>query len=175
MSRVFVESLVTEFRRYKAHGEAVIAQVDDAGLHVQLNPRQASIAVNIQHLHGNMVSRFSDFLTSDGEKPTRDRDGEFVDRNLSRPQLMALWEEGWGRVFAALAALTDADLERSVTIRTERQPAALAIIRQVAHYAWHVGQMALIGKHVVGENWKYLTIPPGGSAEYNRRMGVRER
>lgn len=173
MSTVLVEALRAEFRRYQTYGESVLAQVDEVGLHAQLNARQASIAVIIQHLHGNMLSRFTDFLTSDGEKPTRDRDGEFVDRNLTRPQLMALWQEGWRCVFDALAALTDADLARTVTVRTERQSAAEAITRQVAHYAWHVGQMALIGKHLVGERWKYLTIPPGGSAEYNRRMGVR--
>ena len=161
-----LDAFETEFRKTKSACEKAMGQVHDAGLHAQLNPRQNSIAVIIQHMHGNMLSRWTDFLTTDGEKPTRDREAEFVDRQLPRADLMALWERGWACVFAALAPLTDADLSRTVTIRTEPHTVALAVARQLAHYSWHAGQIALIGKHLVGERWKYLTIPPGGSAEW---------
>ena len=171
-ARTTIAASETELYKAKHFGEAAIAQVCDAGLHEQINPRQNSIAVLVQHLHGSMLSRFTDFLETDGEKPTRDRDREFADRNLTRDQLMSLWDEGWHCVFDALAPLTDDDLSRIVTIRTEPLTVALAIARQVAHYAWHVGQIALIGKQLVGANWKYLTIPPGGSAAFNARLAV---
>src|SRR5579864_8473848 len=112
-------------------------------------------------MHGNMLSRWTDFLISDGEKPSRDRDGEFVDRGLSREQIMTLWEGAWHCVFDALAPLTDADLGRTVMIRKEPHTVALAIVRQIAHYSWHAGQIALVGKHLAGDRWKYLTVPPG--------------
>ncbi|MGH7176399.1 MAG: DUF1572 family protein [Tepidisphaeraceae bacterium] len=171
-NRTTIEAFESEFDRSKRYAESTMSQLTDADLHAQLNPRQNSVAVIIQHLHGNMLSRFTDFLTSDGEKPTRDRDREFVDRNLSRAQLMALWDQGWECVFDAMANLTDADLPRTVTIRAEPHTVALAITRQVAHYAWHAAQIALIGKHLVGERWKYLTIPPGGSSEFNKHKGL---
>ena len=109
-----------------------------------------------------MLSRWTDFLTTDGEKPTRNRNAEFLDRQLPRDQLMTLWQQGWGCVFDALRPLTDADLARMVAIRNEPHTVALAIARQLAHYSWHAGQIALIGKHLVGHRWKYLTVPPGG-------------
>ena len=170
--RQLLEAFESEFRKTRRQAEAAIAQVDDAGLHARLNPQQNSIAVIVQHMAGNMLSRFSDFLTTDGEKPNRDRESEFVDRDLPRPKLMSLWERGWTCLFDALAPLTDADLERTVTIRREPHTVFLALVRQTAHYAWHAGQIALIAKHQKGEGWQYLTIPPGGTAEFNRKMGV---
>jgi Protein of unknown function (DUF1572) len=171
-SRTTIVAFETEFRKTKSSCESAMAQLTDAELHARINPRQNSIAVIVQHLHGNMRSRWTDFLATDGEKPDRDRESEFADRDLPRPQLMALWEEGWRCVFDALAPLTDDDLGRTVKIRSEPHTVALAITRQVAHYGWHAGQIALIGKHFAGERWKYLTIPPGGSQPFNRRMGV---
>ena len=147
-------------------------QVSDEQLHIAINPQQNSIAVIMQHMAGNMLSRFTDFITSDGEKPTRDRDGEFVERNLGRGELMAMWARGWGCIFGAIAPLNDEDLSRIVMIRGEPHTVSAALARQVAHYAWHAGQIALIAKHLKGEGWRYLTIPPRGSAEFNRRMGV---
>jgi hypothetical protein len=172
-TRTTIAAFEREFYRTKHYGETAIAQVNDLDLHEQINPLQNSIAVIVQHLHGNMMSRFADFLETDGEKPTRDRDGEFVDRGLARDQLTQLWNQGWGHVFDALAPLTDDDLWRIVTIRTEPHTVAMAMARQLAHYSWHVGQIALIGKHLVADRWKYLTIPPGGSAAFNARMGVK--
>jgi Protein of unknown function (DUF1572) len=166
--RTTIAAFETEFYRAKQYMEVAI--VSDIGLHEQINPRQNSIAVIMQHLHGNMLSRFTRLLETDGEKPSRNREAEFVDRGLSRDRLMALWEEGWSCVFDATARLTDRDLSRIVTIRNEPHTVALGIARQVAHYSWHAGQMALIGKHLVGERWNYLTIPPGESEAFNARM-----
>ena len=170
--RTLLAALESEFRKTKALAEGAMGQVDDAGLYARLNPRQNSIAVVVQHMAGNMLSRFTDFLTTDGEKPWRDREGEFVDRRLSRPELTDLWDRGWACLFDAIAPLTDADLERTVLIRREPHTVFPALVRQTAHYAWHAGQIALIAKHLVGERWRYLTIPPGGSAEFNRKAGI---
>jgi hypothetical protein len=167
-----IKAFESEFRKTKAACERAMKQVDDAGLHVQINRRQNSIAVIVQHMHGNMLSRWTDFLVSDGEKPDRDREGEFVERGLPRDELLRLWEEGWRCVFDALAPLTDDELAGTVLIRREPHTVAMAIVRQVAHYSWHAGQIALIAKHLVGEKWQYLTIPPGGSAAFNRTMGL---
>lgn len=170
--RHLFEAFGSGFRKTKLQTERAIAQVDDAGLHLRLNARQNSVAVIVQHMAGNMFSRFTDFLIAHGEKPSRDREGEFVDRQLSRPELMDLWERGWTCLFDALAPLSDADLARTVMIRREPHTIFLALVRQTAHYAWHAGQIALIAKHFKGEGWQYLTIPPGGSAEFNRTMGL---
>ena len=171
-NRITISAFERELQRYKRYGEQAMAQVErDEDRHRQINPLQNAIATIVQHLHGNMVSRFTDFLSSDGEKPTRDRDGEFIDRQLSRVQLMELWEQGWRCVFDALASLSDDDLARTITIRGEPHTVAMALARQTAHYAWHVAQIALIAKHVIGgEGWSYLTIPPGGSAAFNEKM-----
>jgi hypothetical protein len=170
--RAVLEAFEAEFMRSRRYVEAAVDQVSDEQLHLAINPHQNSIAVVMQHMAGNMLSRFTDFLTSDGEKPTRDRDGEFVERNLDRGELMALWARGWECTFSAIAPLNDQDLSRIVMIRGEPHAVCAALARQVAHYAWHAGQIALIAKHLKGEGWRYLTIPPGGSGEFNRRMGV---
>jgi hypothetical protein len=149
-----------------------MAQLSDAQLHQQINPLQNSIAAIVQHLAGNMESRWTDFLAADGEKPGRDREAEFVDRQLSRAELTDLWERGWRCVFDALAELSDADLSRIVTIRNEPHTVFQAIVRQVEHYGWHAGQIALIGKHLLGDRWNYLTIPPGGTAAFNKKLGI---
>ena len=172
-SRTTLEAFESEFTRSKQYIEAALAQLDDAQLHARINPHQNSVAVILQHLSGNMLSRFTDFLTTDGEKPTRDRDAEFLDRHLQRPDLLALWSRGWSCLATALAPLTDADLPRTVLIRREPHTVAAALARQAAHYAWHAGQVALIAKHLKGNAWQYLTIPPHASAVFNRRMGMR--
>jgi hypothetical protein len=168
-----VESCAHEFEAMKRIAERAIAQLDDAQLRVRINPRQNSIALIIQHMAGNMRSRWTDWLTTDGEKPDRNRESEFVDRNLARAQLMAEWEQGWKILFTALSQITDADLGRIVVrIRNEPHTAFAAINRQTAHYALHVGHILLIAKHLLGEKWQYLTIPPGGSAAFNAGKGV---
>jgi hypothetical protein len=171
--RTVIEAFEKEMGRIKRTCESALAQVDDAALHLRLSPRQISLAAIVQHLAGNMESRFTDFLTTDGEKPTRDREGELADKGLPREELMALWERGWSCLFAASAPLTDADLGRVVTIRNEPHTVSLALTRQLGHQGWHAGQIALLAKHLVGDRWNYLTIPPGGTAAFNAARGAR--
>jgi uncharacterized protein DUF1572 len=172
-SRAGIEAFEKEFRKAKSLADGAIAQVTDEALHARINPRQNSMAVIMQHVAGNLVSRFTDFLTSDGEKPTRDRESEFAERNLPRAESMALWERGWSCLFESLAPLSDADMARTVTIRNEPHSVMLALIRSVAHCSWHAAQLALIAKHLKGDSWEYLTVPLGGSAAFNARMGVK--
>jgi len=168
-NRPMLQAFEEEFRKTRATAEGALAQLDDTELHARINPRQNSAAVIVQHMAGNMISRFTDFLTADGEKPGRDRESEFADNDLPRHELMATWDRGWACLFDALAPLKDDDLMRTVSIRGEPHTVTRAIIRQIAHYGWHAGQIALIAKHLKGEQWHYLMIPPGGSAEFNRR------
>jgi hypothetical protein len=170
--RIVLEAFETELRLSRGYVESAVEQITDDQLHARINPLQNSIAVIMQHMAGNMVSRFTDFLTTDGEKPDRDREGEFIDRRLGRGELIAFWDRGWSCTFAALAPLNDADLEQIVVIRREPHTVSAAVARQLAHYAWHAAQIALIAKHLKGDAWKYLTIAPGNSGEFNRRMGM---
>lgn len=171
--RAILDECVAEFRKTKHNAERCLAQLTDEQLHVRINPQQNSIAVIIQHLHGNMISRWSDFLTSDGEKPTRDREGEFVEHGHTRDKLLAMWEAGWSAMFDAIAPLTDADLSRIVHIRREPHTVFRAINRQTAHYNLHLGQIQVIAKHLRGNGWEYVSIAPGGSAAFNAKMGMR--
>jgi len=162
------------FRQYKKHTERAMAQVSDEQLFAELDEGANSIAIIVKHMVGNMRSRWVDFLTTDGEKPDRNRDTEFVDPPATREALMQLWEEGWGLVFGALGPLTDADLGRTVTIRGEAHSVMQAINRQVAHYAMHVGQIIMLAKHFAGDRWQSLSIPRNQSAEFNRKVGAGE-
>jgi hypothetical protein len=150
--------------------EDAMAQVTDAQLFAALDPESNSIAIIVKHMAGNMRSRWTDFLASDGEKPDRDRDSEFVDAPTTRNELMKLWEAGWNCVFTALEPLSDEDLGRRITIRGEAHSVMQAIHRQVAHYAGHVGQIVLLAKHFQQGQWRSLSIPRGKSAEVNKRM-----
>jgi uncharacterized damage-inducible protein DinB len=172
MSNLVIDVLAEQFRRTKRIAERAFAQLADEDFFFRLSPRQNSIHVIVKHMSGNMRSRWTDFLNSDGEKPGRDRESEFVEDVVPREQVMRAWEAGWAAVFAALDTLSDEDLGRTVHIRREPMSAAEAIVRQVDHYGYHVGQILLIAKHVRGENWNYLTVPPGGSAAFNRAKGV---
>ena len=166
---------VAEFRKTKAYAEKAFAQLRDDDFFFRLNDRQTSIHAYVKHLSGNMLSRWTDFLTTDGEKPDRDREGEFVEEVVPREQVLATWERGWQAVFAALESLKPGDLEKTIVIRNEPHSVIQAIVRQVAHYAWHVGQIVLLAKHVKtsrGEPWDYMTIPPGGSGAFNRSKGL---
>ena len=129
-----------------------------------------SIAIIVKHMAGNMRSRWTDFLTSDGEKPDRNRDSEFVDPPATRKALLEVWEAGWVRVFEALEPLTEADLERTVRIRGEAHSVMQAVNRQVAHYAHHVGQIVMLAKHFARDRWQSLSVPRNRSAEFNRRV-----
>ena len=160
------------FRYYKQLAERAIAQVTDEQLTAVLDPEMNSIALIAKHMAGNMRSRWTDFLTSDGEKPDRRRDTEFEHPPASRAALLELWEEGWRHVFRALEPLSDEDLGRTVTIRGEAHSVMQAINRQVAHYACHCGQIVLLAKHFQHGNWKSLSIPRGKSEEYNRGLAA---
>jgi uncharacterized protein DUF1572 len=148
--------------------EAAVAQVRDEQLFAVLDDEMNSIGVIIKHITGNMRSRWTDFLTSDGEKPHRNRDSEFVDPPPTREALMKTWEEGWACVFSALEPLSERDLARTVTIRGEPHSVMQAINRQLAHYASHIGQIVLLAKHFQRDKWKSLSIPKNKSSEYTR-------
>jgi hypothetical protein len=155
---------------YKKLGEQAMAQVSDEGLAVKLDAESNSIAIIVKHLTGNMRSRWTDFLTSDGEKPDRNRDNEFRAAPQTRAEMMAAWESSWKIVFEALAPLTDADLVRTILIRNERHSVMQAINRQVAHYAYHIGQIVFVAKHLVSDRWASLTIPRDKSSDYNHHV-----
>jgi Protein of unknown function (DUF1572) len=146
--------------------EKAMDQVTDAELKQALDPESNSIAVIVKHMAGNMRSRWTDFLTTDGEKPDRDRDSEFEAPPSTRAALLETWESGWKCVFDALAAVTDAELGRTVYIRAEPHSVMQAINRQIAHYACHVGQIVFLAKHFRSSEWKSLSIPRGMSAEF---------
>lgn len=147
-----------------------MAQIQDEQLQVALDPESNSIAVIVKHMAGNMRSRWMDFLTSDGEKPDRNRDSEFESPPATRAELMRLWEWGWEFVFRALEPLTDTDLARIVRIRTEPYSVHEAIQRQIAHYAYHVGQIVFLAKHFQSTQWKSLSIPRGKSKDFDLKV-----
>src|SRR5438128_6143412 len=145
-------------------------QVPDDALFSELDAESNSIAIVVKHMAGNMRSRWTDFLMTDGEKPDRNRDSEFVDPPDTRKALLQLWEGGWSSIFRALEPLSDADLERTVTIRGEAHSVMQAINRQLAHYAHHIGQIVMLAKHLAGEKWTSLSIPRNRSAEFNQKV-----
>ena len=166
----YVEDSLTLFRYYKNLAERAMAQVKDEQLETVLDSEMNSIAVVVKHMAGNMRSRWTDFLTSDGEKPNRNRDDEFVEPPSTREELIRLWEEGWRHVFSALEPLSDNDMSRTVTIRGEAHSVMQAINRQMAHYAYHCGQIVMLAKHFKDDKWESLTVPRRKSAEFNRRV-----
>jgi len=170
-----LEDSLSLFRYYKKLGEDAMAQVADAELTVTLDSEMNSIALIVKHMAGNMRSRWTDFLTSDGEKPDRRRDTEFVQPPATRAELMKLWEEGWDCVWRALGPLGENDLARTVTIRGENHSVMQAINRQLAHYPYHVGQIVMLAKHFRSEQWKSLTVPKNKSAEFNQRVATGEK
>ncbi|MBS1855176.1 MAG: DUF1572 family protein [Acidobacteria bacterium] len=155
----FLEDSRALFRQYKKLAEDAIAQVSDAELAAVLDGEMNSIALVVKHMAGNMRSRWTDFLTTDGEKPDRDRASEFVEPPPGREALLAVWEDGWRRVWAAIEPLREEDLARTVTIRGEEHSVMQAINRQIAHYAYHTGQIVMLAKHFRSEAWRSLTIP----------------
>ena len=164
-----IKDSIDLFHYYKKLGERAMAQCPDEGLFTTLDAESNSIAIIVKHLAGNMRSRWMDFLTTDGEKPDRNRDMEFEDAPKTRAALMELWERGWKYVFDALEPLTDADLGRTVTIRTEPHSVMQAINRQVAHYAHHIGQVLFLAKHLTAKatgKWDSLSVPRGQSKQF---------
>lgn len=170
----YIEDSLALFRYYKSLAERAMAQVSDEQLVAVLDNEMNSIAVVVKHMAGNMRSRWTDFLTSDGEKPNRQRDSEFVEPPSTRDGLLAMWEEGWNCVFQALEPLSEEDLARSVAIRGEAHSVMQAINRQIAHYAYHCGQIVLLAKHFNHSGWQSLSVPRGQSHQFNQRVEAKE-
>lgn len=170
----YLEDSLSLFRYYKGLVDRALAQLSDEQLLLTPDPESNSIAIIVKHLAGNMQSRWPDFLTSDGEKPGRDRDAEFENPPATRESLLALWEEGWRCVFTALEPLSDADLARTVTVRGEPHSVMQCINRQLAHYSFHCGQIVFLAKHLRGTQWQCLTIPRGKSGDFNRLVTAGE-
>ncbi|HTX75508.1 MAG TPA: DUF1572 family protein [Terracidiphilus sp.] len=166
----YLEDTLSLLRYYKGLGERAIAQVTEEQLTVALDEEMNSIAIIVKHLSGNMLSRFTGFPAADGEKPSRDRDREFADAPSSREAILRMWEHGWSCVFAALEPLSDADLAGVTMVRGERHSVMQAINRQLAHYAYHCGQIVFLAKHLRHKDWKSLSIPRGASARFNQRV-----
>ncbi len=164
--RDLIASIEAEYRRYKTLGEGAIDQLADSQLALVAGTGNSIVTI-VWHLAGNLKSRFTDFLTADGEKPWRDRDSEFLAREVSRKELQTKWEDGWRVLFAALTDLSDVDLGRTVTIRGEPHTVAQALHRSLAHASYHVGQIVYEAKALRGADWRYLSIPPGQSARFN--------
>jgi hypothetical protein len=164
----YLQDSLSLFRYYKKLGERAMEQCPDAGLFETLDPESNSIAIIVKHMVGNMRSRWRNFLTTDGEKPDRNRDTEFEDAPKSRAELMAMWGAGWKYVFDALEPLTDEDLARTITIRTEPHSVMQAINRQIAHYSHHIGQIVFAAKHFTTKTgkWESLSVPRGHSAQF---------
>ena len=169
-STSYTEDSLSLFHFYKKLGEGAMEQVTDDQLFARLDEEMNSIAIIVKHMAGNMRSRWTNFLTSDGEKPDRNRDTEFIDPPDTRPALMQVWNEGWQMVFKAVEPLSDSDLERKVTIRGESHSVMQAINRQIAHYAYHCGQIVFLAKHFKASDWKSLSVPRNKSADFNRRV-----
>jgi hypothetical protein len=170
----YLKDAISVFRTYKGLGDRAIAQAPESSLAVVLDPESNSIATIVKHISGNMRSRWTDFLTSDGEKPDRKRDTEFETPPQARAEVLAVWESGWKSTFDALAALHEDDLARTIYIRSEAHSVMQAINRSLAHTVYHVGQIVFLAKHLAGEKWNTLTIPRGRSADFNARVAKGE-
>ncbi len=162
----YLEDALRQLRKYKELADRAIAQVSDEQLFAALDGETNSIAVVMKHMAGNMRSRWTDFLTTDGEKPDRHRDTEFERHGETAADLHRSWEAGWKVTIASVSELGWQDLERQVTVRGEPHSVLAAINRQLTHYAYHVGQIVLLARHFAGPDWRYLSIPPGKSADY---------
>ena len=171
----YLDDALVQMRKLKAQADRAVAQVSDGHVFAVLDPESNSIATIMKHMAGNMRSRWTDFLTSDGEKPDRDRDAEFeLAATDTREHVLGLWEQGWAVVFAAISSLTPADLDKRVRVRGEAHSVIEAINRQTTHYAAHVGQIVLLAKHFQSTEWTTLSVPRGQSGEFNRKVSAGE-
>jgi uncharacterized damage-inducible protein DinB len=170
----YLEDSLSLFRYYKNLAERAMGQVTDDELLAAPDSESNSIAVIVKHMTGNMQSRWPDFLTTDGEKPGRDRDAEFENPLQTREALLAAWEAGWQCLFSALEPLSDDDMSRRVTIRGEPHSVMQTVNRQLAHYAYHCGQIVFLAKHFRSSEWKSLSVPRGKSGEFNRKVAAGE-
>lgn len=165
-----IASLARVFANNKSWADDAIAQLSDEKLRQSLDSNSNSVAVIMKHVAGNLLSRWTDFLSTDGEKPWRNRDDEFIDNFNSREDILAYWEQGWNCLFGTLNCLTPGDVSKTVTIRGEPHSVSLAMHRSLAHCGYHVGQIILISRVLAGDEWKTITVPRGKSAEYNQQV-----
>jgi uncharacterized damage-inducible protein DinB len=165
-----IAAIVKGFASCKDMAEKAFAQLSDAQLHQPLDENTNSVAVMMKHISGNLLSRFTDFLTTDGEKPNRDRDSEFIDDVSDRASLVANWNRGWACLFDALSQLSDRDLPRTITIRGETHTVIDALLRQLSHHSYHVGQIVQLARFLAKDKWTVLTIPRGGSRKFTETM-----
>ena len=170
IEEMFLQSVLKEFQDYKNLADKTFAQLEEKDFHFQPNSECNSIAVIIQHMHGNMLSRWTNFLTEDGEKEWRKRDDEFEIHSLTKEKLVELWEEGWKLVLDTVGSLKEYDLTKTIYIRSKPLNVIQAINRQLTHYASHVGQVILLGKIIKGNDWQTLSIPRGQSGTFNEKM-----
>ena len=174
MENNFLESAIKQFEYYKLLGEKTFEQLDDEKLIWQYNSESNSIAIIVKHVHGNMLSRWTNFLTSDGEKDWRNRDDEFENNINTKEEMLSKWNAGWQCLFDALHSLQETDLQKIIYIRNQGQTVTEAINRQLCHYSYHVGQIVFIGKMICNENWISLSIPKGNSKIYNQQKFSQE-
>jgi hypothetical protein len=172
-SRLVIDAVIARFRAYKDMAEKAFNQISDEQLHRPLDENTNSVAVIVKHMSGNLRSRFTDFLTTDGEKPDRDRDSEFVDDVRDRNAMIAMWESGWKILFDAISPLTDADMDKKVTIRGEQHSVIDAMLRQLSHHSYHTGQIVQLCRFLAQDKWTVLTIPRGGSKRFNAAMDAK--
>jgi len=170
MENEFLTCIIKRFTNYKTLGEKTFSQVSDEQLFFQPNEESNSVAMIVQHMHGNMMSRWTDFLTTDGEKEWRERDKEFEQLINDRDTMIKRWNEGWDCLLSALGGLSEKDLLKTVFIRQEPLSAMDAILRQLAHYSYHVGQIVYLGKICADKNWNSLSIPRNKSREFNDQL-----
>ena len=166
----YLESALERLRTYKSLGERTFDQISDNDIHWQFNEASNSIAITIKHIVGNMLSRFTNFLTEDGEKSWRHRDTEFEDPYKNKAEMLAGWEKGWKCVFDALEPLSESQMQQTVLIRNEEHTIIEAVNRQLMHYAYHIGQIVYIARMIKGNDWQSLSIPKGLSKEFNAKM-----
>lgn len=170
IEQIFLDSIIKRFKDYKLLGEKTFEQLNDEEMNFQPNEQSNSIAIIIQHLYGNMLSRWTNFLTADGEKDWRKRDDEFEVHNFSKQQLTEQWNEGWKVFLNELESLTGDDLTKTITIRSQPLNVTDAINRQMAHYSYHVGQIVYIGRWIKAGDWRSLSIPKNQSQQFNKKM-----
>jgi hypothetical protein len=170
----YLETTIRRLKYYKDLGDKTFAQLEETDFHYRPNEESNSIAIIIQHMAGNMLSRWTNFLTEDGEKEWRNRDAEFETRPYSKQQLLEIWEKGWDCFLGAISPLGKKDLKKIITIRNESLSVVDAINRQLAHYPYHIGQIIYIAKILLDKNWKNLSVPKGGSAAYNQGGEIKD-
>ena len=174
IGKEYLQTIIRRLKYYKDLAEKAFEQFDEKDFHYQPNEESNSVAIIVQHIAGNMHSRFTNFLTEDGEKEWRQRDDEFEIHNYSRQQVIDLWEKGWKCFLDALEYLNEDDLLKTIYIRKESLTVIDAINRQLAHYPHHIGQILYIGKLIKGEKWKNLSIPKGRSQQYNQSNDIKD-